>query len=178
MNSYTRIAIFFMLTMSFCCAAVSGTDIGPFDLPLVSSTPAELAERFPSATQMGINRWSGGPMYRVNGKRIPLQGAKQAVFIFDSDDRLSATLITLRKNRFTHIRKLLDAQYRKVSETIPHVGNRHVRWESDDVVIELDSPHMSFEMELGYHTAAFLQLFEQGQRDHQASQRQQELDQL
>lgn len=66
----------------------------------------------------------------------------------------------------------------RISTTVPHVGNRHVKWEAGDIVIEPDSPHMSFQMELQYQTEQLLEQFERGQAEQLEQQRQQEADQL
>src|SRR5699024_4242314 len=167
-----------MIALLSCSVAANDEGVGPFSLPLASSTPGDLSARFPTAREMGLNTWSGGPMYRVEGSALPLDGATSAVFIFDQDDRLDATLINLRKSRFEVIKDLLDTRYQRTSSREPFVGNTSVRCDAYDIVITLEAPHMSFEMELGYHTSKFLRLFRQGSEARQQEHRQAERSQL
>lgn len=173
-----RIIIAVTVLLLSCTAAASDEGIGPFDLSLITSRPHDLSERFPSAQQVGRNTWSGGPMYRVEGRKLPLEGAKSAVFIFDRNERLDAVLIMLRKSRFAIIKDLLDTRYRQTSAVEPFVGDKSVRWEADEIVITLEAPHMSFDMELGYHTRDFLRRFEQGAEARRQEHRQAERSQL
>ena len=158
--------------------AAEDEGVGPFGLVLGQSSPSVLADRFPSASHRGISTWTRGALYQVPGSELPLQGAKHAVFVFDLDEQLDAAFITIEKRRFHEVMRLLDGQYRRLSASVPHVGNRHVKWEADDIVIELDAPHLSFEMELQYQTKQFLEQFERGQAEQREQQRQREAEQL
>jgi len=178
MNIRVCIIIAFVLSSGLVGFASAGEDVGPFGLSIGVSQPDDVLERFPSAAAAGSNSWTGGAMYRVDGAQLPLQGARRATFVFGQDDRLDAVLITLNKRRFDAVRRLLDEQYPRVSARIPHVGDAHVEWRVGDVIIELDSPHMSFDMQLEYQTRRFVEQFERGLREQRESRRQQEGSQL
>ena len=178
MNIRACIITAFILGFGLVGFSAADEGIGPFGLSIGTSQPDEVLERFPDAVEVGSNSWTGGAMYRVEGAHLPLQGARRATFVFGQDDRLDAVLITLNKRRFDAVRRLLDEQYPRVSARIPHVGDAHVEWRVGDVIIELDSPHMSFDMQLEYQTRRFVDQFESGMRERQESQRRQEGSQL
>ena len=152
MKNRACIMIMFILTVGLVGLSFADEGIGPFGLSVGSSQTDDMLERFPSAVEVGSNSWTGGAMYRVDGAHLPLQGARRATFVFGQGDRLDAVLITLNKRRFDAVRRLLDEQYPRVSARIPHVGDAHVEWHVGDVIIELDSPHMSFDMQLELHS--------------------------
>lgn len=159
-------------------AVASSSGVGPFGLDIGSSSRADVLRQFPCAEAAGINRWSHGHMTRVAGASLPLQGAQSALFIFDTDDTLQAVTITMSKHRFDAMRGLLNEIYPQVSAQVPFVGNKRVVWNANNVHIELDSPHLSFEMELRYLAEGFLRLFQEQSAIEQQNQRQQQAGQL
>ena len=171
--------VFLMVFMGlFAVNPALASGAGPFGLEVGGSTRAEVERQFRGAESAGINRWSEGPMVSVPGSSLPLDGALSALFIFNPDDTLEAVIITLRKQRFEAIRGLLNELYRPVSARVPFVGDRLVTWEADGILIELDSPHLSFEMDLRYLAQGFLRRYREQHALEQQQQRQQQAGQL
>ena len=178
MTVFRTLVCTLMLAALLLAVSSSAWATGPFGLSVHASTPEQLHERFPGAASKGINRWSQGPMFEVPGHRLPLEGARDALFIFSADERLDAVVITMNKNRFNAVRGLLDERYRQTRAQVPFVGDAFVAWREQDVIIELDSPHLGFQMTLSYKSSEFVARFEAGRRAEAEARRQREADQL
>lgn len=178
MTVFRLIAVAFVVATLVLSGNVSAQGTGPFGLAIHHSDPVMLVERFPNASDIGINQWSQGPMYEVAGRHLPLEGARRANFIFSRDNRLEGVVIVMNKRRFDAVRGLLDQLYRQTRAQLPFVGDAFVAWREDDVIIELESPHLSFEMTLRYMSTDFVARYEAGRRASAESQRQREAGQL
>lgn len=56
---------------------------------------------------------------------------------------------------FDRIYQNLAEKYSLVRKDVPFVGDKYVRFEQGDTIIEIDAPHMSFDMAVIYMTADF-----------------------
>lgn len=122
--------------------------------------------------RLGVNRYSDGEMYRVPGAPYGIEGLKDVLVVFDASGSMSALIMTMQKNKFEDVRAALGSKYRQVQSTIPFVGNRLVVYASRDSRIELDSPHMSFELTVTYMKNELHQKFRsQLQKDAEAKRR-------
>ena len=58
------------------------------------------------------------------------------------------------------------------------VGNQYVKYQNDETIIELKSPHMSFELNLLYIDKEFNEQVEQAVKQEKNQKKQKELDSL
>jgi hypothetical protein len=72
------------------------------------------------------------------------------VYVFDKDQELAAVLMEMGKDRFNDVFKILSAKYKLTAEERPFVGNMLGRFKAKGATIELNAPHMSFEMNASY----------------------------
>lgn len=119
----------------------------------------------------GRNHYTRGKMFDVNGAPFGIRNLKTVRFIFNKDETLVATLMTLRQSGFNSTYNHLASKYTLVSKDIPFVGNKSARFREGDVVIVLDAPHMGFDMQLIYMGESFEKLYrEKSQEDSKQEQ--------
>lgn len=139
----------------------------PFGLEIGTTSIKELKAKY-SVTQTGINKYSGGEMFKLNPSQLNFDGLKEATVIFDSNKKVTGILITLPKHRFDAVRKSLSSKYRVTKQQIPFVGNKSVTYSNNETEITLEAPHLSFDMSLNYISNTFLKKFNaQTQREAQ-----------
>jgi hypothetical protein len=110
--------------------------------------------------EAGISSWTGGSMLRADGDAFDIEGLKAVLYIFDDQKRLSALVMTMDKSRFDAVYKFIASKYKLTSEQRPFVGNSTAKFAAPDTNIEMDAPHMSFEMEVKYLSHSFVKNFQ------------------
>ena len=80
----------------------------------------------------------------------------------------------IKKSRFGEVANALGSKYKLVKQDRPFVGNQYARYSAPDTVIELDAPHMGFDMQLRYMTTAFFQAMNEGTSKKEQQKRSQE----
>ena len=68
---------------------------------------------------------------------------------------IEAALLTLSKNKCDETYETLSGKYKLIKSQIPFVGSKLVEFQDDECDIIIDSPHMSFTMDVIYATNAF-----------------------
>ncbi len=136
----------------------------PFGLELGKATETQFKQKFPSADLTGISAYTGGKMYKVPSYDLPLKGVQSDIFIFTKDHKLAAVNAVLSKSQFDSLYRALQRKYRLVNSRIPFVGNKSATFQDGKGLVELDAPHMSFEMNLTYLTKEFKQKMQAEQR--------------
>ena len=122
----------------------------------------------------GTNTWTDGPSLRVEGGDYGIEGLRSVEYIFDSSNKLTAVIMVLGKHRFGDIVDVLAGKYKMTKKVQPFVGNQYVRFSTPDGLIEVDAPHLSFEMDVSYMTTAFHKAWTEGVKARESQQRQQE----
>ena len=75
--------------------------------------------------------------------------------IFDQNDKVSALIATLNKNLYNSLINSLSEKYSIISKQDPFVGDKSARFKSDNTIITLVAPHMSFDLTLTYMLSDF-----------------------
>lgn len=109
--------------------------------------------------ELGLNRFSGGPALRTDGTTYDVETLSKVIYIFDDRKRLAGVLMTMNKSRYEAVHQFLDAKYKLVSETRPFVGTQTSRFKAADTTIDMDAPHLGFEMEIRYLNDDLLKRF-------------------
>lgn len=125
-----------------------GFTLGKTDYKTVTS-------QAPSLKDSGINKYSNGKMLKGMSPQFKIQGLKETFFIFDRDDKLAVIVMTFNKNQFNTVLGYLKKKYPIKSQKTPFVGNKRVVMHKDSTKIEINAPHMSFDMDVTYSTDAF-----------------------
>ncbi|MBK6727091.1 MAG: hypothetical protein IPG63_07495 [Xanthomonadales bacterium] len=129
-----------------------------------------MTERAGHPRQQGTSAVTGGELLLFGPDRA-IGGMKEAVFVFDTEGRLVATVVVLSKDRYEEVLKALRSKYTLLDEQRPFVGNRSARLRSGTVQIVVDAPHLSFEMSVLYTTPAFQKQLDAQQRAERESAR-------
>jgi len=176
---YAKALLFGIL---LCFSALSAhAGVGPFGLSVGTTSLDEARAQLSAQTRLealGENRWTNGPMFKSSGAGLGLNGLQEALFIFDTDATLAGVILYLNKNRYQDFKGMLSEQYQLISDQAPFVGNQLATFRQDDVTIEAEAPHMSFQMEIRYLHRSLIEAYNQGSQREQQEQRRQESSQL
>lgn len=149
----------------------------PFGLELGKATIQDVKQKY-DATLKGINKYSLGKMFSLPPGQLGIDGLKSSTVIFNREGKLIAVLNTLPNYKFDSLYSSLRSKYQVQSSDIPFVGNKKVVMKDGDTQIILDSPHMSFDMELNYINDAFLKAVRQQQQQERQQKQSRELNNL
>lgn len=98
-------------------------------------------------------------IYSANGSCYKINGLKK-VFLTFVDKKVKFIDALFNKDEFNTIKDSLENKYGEPSDSqIPFVGDTFVEWqpENENLLIRLDAPHLSFDMELFYINNDYLQ---------------------
>lgn len=98
----------------------------------------------------GENKYSAGPMLKTDGTGYDIQGLNSVVYIFDPQQKLLGVVMGMNKNRFDVVFKMLADKYKVVAQERPFVGDRYARFKTQDATIQIEAPHLSFDMDVSY----------------------------
>jgi len=153
----------------------------PLGLELGYANLASVKEIIGNQTKLvdaGNNLYSNGPMLESNGKGLDVDGLSSVLFIFDNNQILVGVVMTFPKNpKATYA--TLAKKYKPVMNKIDNfMNNGYARLSKGDSFIELDAPHLSFEMEVRYLTKKLMADFKQKSAGNEAKKKQKKADQL
>lgn len=130
----------------FSGTQVLGYEIGVSTVDQIKTSIAKQAK----IKNEDTNKWTGGAQFHTDGSPFEIRGLQNVQYIFDDQKKLTAIIMTMGKDSFDSVFKALSAKYKVVNQERPFVGNQYAKLKSQDSIIEIDAPHMSFEMEVRY----------------------------
>ncbi len=148
-----------------------------FNMELGKTTEAEVKEMYPVENN-GVNRYSDGNQYLIPVSKIEFDGLKRVSVIFDDKGILVAVLTTLPNTKFDYLNGILAKKYQLVKKEIPFVGTKLVTFKDGDSKIELNSPHLDFDMYMDYIRNDFLKIYEQKKQEEKNQKTKNEASQL
>ncbi len=74
-------------------------------------------------------------------------------------------------SQFDDVQHYLAKKYPVKSKNIPFVGDRYVKYAQGDSIVELDDPHLSFEMNVRYLNNALVRAFNQRSSENEAQRK-------
>jgi hypothetical protein len=165
---------------------VFAANAAPLGLELGVATLAQVQKEIGSRTQLsegGTNKYTGGPMLKSGGEGLGIEGLSEIVLVFDKSQKLAAVLMTLPKGgmgdeNFNRTLNMLSAKYKAVERQVPFVGNKFAKFRQGDSIVELEAPHLSFEMSLRYLTNQMLADFNSQSAAERADKRRRQASQL
>lgn len=160
------------IAIAFAGSAFAGTQVLGFEIgsSSVEQVRAELMKKT-KVKDAGANKYSGGAMLETDGSSYEITGLNDVLYIFDSQRKLMAVIMNMNKAQFDQIYEYISAKYKLVSEQRPFVGNQYARFNSPDSVIEIDAPHLSFEMEVRYIRKDLMEKYNAGSRAEEAAKK-------
>ena len=98
-------------------------------------------------------------MYKTDGASYEIEGLTEVLYIFDDQMRLSGVLMQMNKERFDAVFQFLSGKYKVAAQQRPFVGSQFARFRPADAFIEMDAPHLGFNMEVRYIRNDLMQRF-------------------
>ena len=175
-----RWVMVFMVGMAWL-SAHAGTKV--INVELGVSTIEQVRKEAASAGRIqnaGTSTWSKGSILQVYNPDLGIDGVTSVQYIFDAAGKLAAVIMTmpstrgmgdLEKRRFDEVASLLAEKYKLAKKVRPRVGGRYAKFTAPDTVIEIDAPHLSFDMEVRYMTNNFVKAFNSGVSTNATEQR-------
>ncbi|KQZ52561.1 hypothetical protein ASD92_18755 [Massilia sp. Root1485] len=113
-----------------------------------------------------------------NGDGLGVEGLTDALFLFDKDGVLAGVVMTVPKNPVGMLSKL-SSKYVTVSNKVDSfMGYGYARLQKGDSVVEIDSPHLSFTMEVRYLSKKLFADFARMIAEEEAKKQQEQTDKL
>lgn len=107
----------------------------------------------------GESRFSHGPVLVADGHGLGLDNLRVITMAFNQDNRLVAMVMVFDKvglgENFDPLYRQLASKYPVIQKRLPFVGNKFVQFQQDDVLIELEAPHLGWDINLTYKTREF-----------------------
>ena len=127
----------------------------PLGLEVGYATLGGVKEKLGGLTQLeeqGTNQYSGGMMLSSDGEGLGIDGLSKLLLLFDQSDVLVGVIMTMPKDP-TGIYQKLSGKYKTAENHIDAFMNKgSARLEKGDSWVEIDAPHLSFEMSVLYMT--------------------------
>lgn len=124
-------------------------DPSPFGLEIGKSTVSTMKDKY-SSKLLGISKLSLGDVYDLDPSELGIDGMQSARVVYDKNGKLSAVFTTFAKEKFQYLFGQMNNKYKVVSSNIPFVGDMSAKFINGNTEIQLNAPHMSFDMELNY----------------------------
>ncbi|WP_347988505.1 hypothetical protein [Methylomonas sp. AM2-LC] len=144
-----------VLNPVYAGTAVLGFEIGVSTLEQVNSSLSEKT----TTQDGGINKYSNGPMLKTDGNSYEIDGLNEVLYIFDDQRKLMGVIMTMHKDRFDSIYSFIAKKYKVFSQERPFVGDKSAQFKAADSIIEINAPHLSFQMKVSYIRNDLMQKF-------------------
>jgi len=163
----TQIIAFFAAAFMFLGATgahAAPTNAAPFGMEVGVATLKQVKEEIGATSglvEVGINKFTEGPMYKTDGAGIDVEGVNSVLFIFDTKQVLAGVIVEMPKDP-SGVYKTLSSKYKVISNKIDKfMNNGYAQLRKGGSIIEISAPHMSFSMEVRYVTDALMKSFNQ-----------------
>lgn len=123
-----------------------GFEIGTTTVEQVRSSLPKPAK----VEDLGTSPYSGGPVLQTGGESYDIEALTKVLYVFDEQRKLAGVVMTMGKHRIDAVEQALNKKYKPSAQQRPFVGNQYIRYNTPDTVIEVDAPHMSFDMTVSY----------------------------
>lgn len=117
----------------------------------------KIIEQCGSIEEKGINIYSNGKMISAPCG-MGIENAQNVLFVFTSEDKLTATAITYSKSNtsFNEFFNIMKNKYILTSKENPFVGNKKANFKSGNIFISIEEFHMDFSGSILYASDDFL----------------------
>lgn len=148
----------------------SKTGTAVLGFKLGDSTYESVTHQLSGWDDLGINSYSEGKMIATNGNGYGVDHLQKVTYIFSSQNTLDAVLIQI-DNRNSKMNNegfkkfkgyVAKNGYQQISNQEPFVGNQYAEFKTPSGdIIEIDAPHLSFDLNINYQTANFAKKYQQ-----------------
>ena len=142
-----------MVLTAVATSVAMAENASPLGLEVGVVTLAQVQKQIGTQTRLnptGTNKFSGGKMFQADGDGLHVDGVKSVTFIFDPADVLVGVLVNMPKDPKSLV-QTFSSKYKLVHNRVDNFMNYGTaQFAKGDTVIEIDSPHLSFDMEVRY----------------------------
>lgn len=153
----------------------------PLGLEVGVATLAQVQKQIGAQTRLnptGTNKYSGGKMLKADGAALNVDGIKNVTFIFDTADVLVGVLVAMPKDPKSLV-KTFSGKYKLVNNKVDNFMNYgSAQFSKGDTVIDIDAPHLSFDMEVRYLSNRLRDAFMQQSNAETAAKQKRKADSL
>jgi hypothetical protein len=154
----------FTLLAAIIAIPAYAANAAPLGMEVGAATLAQVKQQMGGKTKLvdaGVSEFTGGRLLESDGQGLDVEGLSAITWVFDAKEKLAGVIMHLPKQSgfgdlqngfFKKTLKTLSGKYKLVEKRVPFVGDAYARLKQDDSIIELDAPHLSFNMELRYMT--------------------------
>lgn len=163
-----------LVSLMLINSVMASSPLAPLGFALEATSSSEIRARLKGkghVKSLGINRYSKGKMLKVAGSAFDVRGLKNVVFIFDALDQLTAVNLHMDKSQFNTVFKLLNEKYTLQRKQVPFVGNKSARFNHNGNSINMNSPHLSFSMQVTYETRKLEKAYRETLANERSKQR-------
>ena len=144
MNKLLLIIIFVIVSLNL------SADPAPFGLEIGKASLNDIKKKY-SIQHKGKNKYTGGDMYTLTPDELGIEGLQAVTVILNKGNKLVAVLTTFPKHKFKYLFDTMkQKRYKLTKKNIPFVGDTSAEFRHGRTVVILDSPHLSFQMDLNY----------------------------
>lgn len=153
-------AFFAAVALMVAGTASASSLAAPFGLAPGTATLADVQRQIGAHTKLreeGISALLDGKILSGNGAGLKLPELKHVLFVFDTHGVLQIVQLSLPNGgmgypEFKQYRSQLSNKYRQLADSEPFVGEQYARFAASNAVISIDSPELSFDMDITYLT--------------------------
>jgi len=170
------------LVLAACVGSVAlAENASPLGLEVGVATLSQVQKQIGSQTRLkstGTNKYSGGKMFEADGDGLNVEGVKNVTFIFDPSDVLVGVLVTMPKDPKSLV-AMFSGKYKLVNNRVDNfMNNGSALFTKGDTVIDIDAPHLSFDMEVRYLSKRLREAFMKQSGAEAASKQKRKADSL
>ena len=145
----------------------------PFGIEIGNTKLDQVKNKY-SCINAGISKFSQGHMCNLDVTQLNIEGLKKATVIANREGIVVALILTFPKYKFNELFNTLSSKYTLLYKEIPFVGNKYAKFQYGDTIIQLDAPHLSFNLTLAYTLNSFLKEYYKA-REKEEKQKKQNL---
>ncbi|WP_417821310.1 hypothetical protein [Terasakiella sp.] len=173
----------FLLSLTISTQAVLAAEIAtPFGFEIgvdtLHSSKTKVIEARSTMKNIGTNKYSHGPVYEVDVSHIAVKDIKTIQLIFDAKDHLQGITFNSSKHNFKSLEDHVASKYQLSRREVPFVGNKFAEYKAPNAIIQLDAPHMSFQMSISYVSTDLLKSFSKTVQENNQAQKKKEASQF
>jgi hypothetical protein len=138
------------IVILLCLSLNLSADPAPFGLEIGKASLNDIKKKY-SIQHTGKNKYTGGDMYSLNPDELGIEGLRSVTAILNKGHKLVAILTTFPKSKFKFLfNTMRQKRYKLTKKHIPFVGDTSAEFRHGRTIVILNSPHLSFQMDLDY----------------------------
>lgn len=121
-----------------------------FNLTLGQTTKSTVKKLYPDLVVLGVSEATNGEVLEIPPKAVKFDGLKYLLILLNDKNKVTAVFLNIDRRKFDFVNASLSSKYKLIRQKKPFVGDKYADYRNGDDIVTLNSPHMSFDMELLY----------------------------